>query len=132
MSKTYEDLKRAEQMVHGGTFVGAGLHIKGEIAGDEDVVVEGSVDGTLKLPNATLTVRPNGKVKAGVSAHSVIVYGEVNGNVAARDRIEIKKEGSVVGDLTTARIIIDDGATFKGSIEIIRDTDKPLAKGQAS
>lgn len=122
MSKTYDELKSAEQMVHGGTIVSAGLHIRGEISGDEDVLVEGSVDGSFLLPTGLLTVRSSGKLKANISASAVIIYGEVTGKIAARDRIEIKKEASVVGDLRAARIIIEDGATIKGSIEVVRES----------
>lgn len=128
MSKTYDDLKRAEQLVHGSTVVGAGLCIKGEISGDEDVLVEGIVEGNLQLRNGVLTVRPDGKIQANIVAQAVVVYGDVKGNIAARDRIEIKKDGSVTGDLTTGRIIIDDGATFKGAIEIVREISEPVAR----
>jgi len=128
LSKTYDDLKRAEQLVHGSTVVGAGLRIKGEILADEDVLVEGLVEGNLQLRNGVLTVRPDGKIQANIAAQAVVVYGDVKGNIAARDRIEIKKDGSVTGDLTTDRIIIDDGATFKGAIEIVRETSEPVAR----
>jgi cytoskeletal protein CcmA (bactofilin family) len=117
LSKTYDDLRRAEQLVHGGTIVSSGLHIKGEISGSEDVLVEGSVDGTFELPSGLLTVRLNGKMKANISAQAIVIHGEVEGNIAARDRIEIKKDGSVVGDVKTPRLIIEDGAAFNGAVE---------------
>jgi len=112
--------------------VGASLHIKGEISGNEDLHVDGSIEGSIQLQERKLTVGPSGKVTADVVAREVVVYGSSEGNVRAGDRIEIKKDGSVVGELTTARIIIEDGAHFKGSIEIDRnvsdispDLDKP-------
>jgi cytoskeletal protein CcmA (bactofilin family) len=112
--------------------VGAGLHIKGEISGNEDLHVDGSIEGSIQLEGRTLTVGASGKVTAEVVAREVVVHGSVKGNVRASDRIEIKKDASVVGELTTARIIIADGAHFKGSIEIDRkasdlgpDLDKP-------
>lgn len=98
--------------------LGASLHVKGEITGHEDLLVDGSVEGLIQLEDRKLTVGASAKVNADVVAREVVVYGNVKGNLRARDRIEIKKDGSVVGDLTTARIMIEDGAYFKGSIEI--------------
>ncbi|HET9402850.1 MAG TPA: polymer-forming cytoskeletal protein [Candidatus Acidoferrales bacterium] len=98
--------------------LGASLHVKGEITGHEDLLVDGSVEGLIQLEDRKLTVGASAKVSADVVAREVVVYGNVKGNLRARDRIEIKKDGSVVGDLTTARIMIEDGAYFKGSIEI--------------
>ncbi len=118
----------------GGTArLGASLHVKGEITGHEDLLVDGSVEGLIQLEDRKLTVGSTAKVSADVVAREVVVYGSVKGNLRARDRIEIKKDGSVVGDLTTARIMIEDGAYFKGSIEIDKaaenaghsDLDKP-------
>jgi cytoskeletal protein CcmA (bactofilin family) len=103
----------------GGTArLGASLHVKGEITGNEDLAIDGSVEGLVHLEDRKLTVGASARVTADVIAREVVVYGNVKGNLRARDRIEIKKDGSVVGDLTTARIMIEDGAYFKGSIEI--------------
>jgi cytoskeletal protein CcmA (bactofilin family) len=103
----------------GGTArLGASLHIKGEISGNEDLQIDGSVEGLVQLDDRKLTVGASARVTADLVAREVVVYGNVKGNLRARDRIEIKKDGSVVGDLTTARIMIEDGAYFKGSIEI--------------
>ncbi|MFZ0637810.1 MAG: polymer-forming cytoskeletal protein [Candidatus Acidiferrales bacterium] len=98
--------------------LGQSLHFKGEISGNEDLHVDGSVEGLIHLDDRKLVVGASAKVTADVIAREVVVYGNVKGNLQARDRIEIKKDGSVVGDLTTARIMIEDGAYFKGSIEI--------------
>ncbi|HTS12917.1 MAG TPA: polymer-forming cytoskeletal protein [Candidatus Limnocylindrales bacterium] len=103
--------------------LGASLHIKGEITGNEDLQIDGSVEGLVQLEDRKLTVGASAKVTADIIAREVIVYGNVKGNLRARDRIEIKKDGSVVGDLTTARIMIEDGAYFKGSIEIDKAGD---------
>jgi cytoskeletal protein CcmA (bactofilin family) len=110
----------------GGTTarLGASLHIKGEISGNEDLQIDGSVEGLVQLDDRKLTVGASARVTADLIAREVIVYGNVKGNLRARDRIEIKKDGSVVGDLTTARIMIEDGAYFKGSIEIDKAGDK--------
>jgi len=103
----------------GGTArLGASLHVKGEITGNEDLSIDGSVEGLVHLEDRKLTIGASARVTADVIAREVVVYGNVKGNLRARDRIEIKKDGSVVGDLTTARIMIEDGAYFKGSIEI--------------
>ena len=98
--------------------LGQSLHFKGEISGNEDLQVDGNVEGLIHLEDRKLVVGANAKVTADVIAREVVVFGNVKGNLQARDRIEIKKDGSVVGDLTTARIMIEDGAYFKGSIEI--------------
>ena len=120
MSKTYDDLKLAEQLQRASGVVSAGLRVKGEISGNEDLLVNGIVECPIQLEEKMLTVGPSGKLTANAVAREVIVFGEVKGNLVARDRIQIKKEGSVVGDLTTGRIVIEDGANFKGSIEIVR------------
>ncbi len=101
--------------------VGPSLHIKGEISGNEDLELHGSVEGTVTLEERKLTVGASARVSADLVAREIVVYGSVKGNLRGRDRIEIKKDGSVVGDLSTARIMIEDGAYFKGSIEIIRE-----------
>src|SRR5271168_182668 len=103
--------------------LGASLHIKGEITGNEDLAIDGSVEGLIQLEERKLTIGASARVTADVIAREVVVYGNVKGNLRARDRIEIKKDGSVVGDLTTARISIEDGAYFKGSIEIDKTGD---------
>src|ERR1700733_14012199 len=113
--------------------LGASLHVKGEITGNEDLAIDDSVEGVVQLGDRKLTIGASAKLSADVIAREVVVYGNVKGNLRARDRIEIKKDGSVVGDLTTARIMIEDGAYFKGSIEIDKagdsstdhDLDKP-------
>jgi cytoskeletal protein CcmA (bactofilin family) len=103
--------------------LGASLHVKGEITGNEDLSIDGTVEGLVQLEERKLTVGASAKVTADIIAREVVVYGNVKGNLRARDRIEIKKDGSVVGDLTTARIMIEDGAYFKGSIEIDKGGD---------
>jgi len=104
--------------------LGASLHVKGEITGSEDLLVDGSVEGLIQLDERKLTVGATAKLTADIIAREVVVYGSVKGNLRAKDRIEIKKDGSVNGDLTTARIMIEDGAYFKGSIEIDKSAEK--------
>src|ERR1700741_3829199 len=102
----------------------ASLHVKGEITGNEDLHIDGTVEGLVHLEDRRLMIGPSAKVTADIIAREVAVFGNVKGNLRARDRIEIKKDGSVVGDLTTARIMIEDGAYFKGSIEIDRNASE--------
>jgi cytoskeletal protein CcmA (bactofilin family) len=104
--------------------LGSSLHVKGEITGNEDLLIDGSVEGLVQLDEKKLTVGATAKVTADIIAREVVVYGTVKGNLRAKDRIEIKKDGSVNGDLTTARIMIEDGAYFKGSIEIDKSSEK--------
>jgi cytoskeletal protein CcmA (bactofilin family) len=113
LSKASDELKRA----HGGR-IAAGLHVQGQISGNEDLVVDGIVDGPIQLAGCSLTVGEKGKVTGNIAAREVVVQGSVTGNVQASDRVEIKASGSIAGDIATARIIINDGAHFKGSIEI--------------
>jgi cytoskeletal protein CcmA (bactofilin family) len=104
--------------------LGPSLHLKGEISGSEDLLIDGSVEGIVQLEKQKLTLGPTSQVKADIIAGDVIVGGNLKGNVRAGSRIEIKKDGSVTGDLTTPQISIEDGASFKGSIEIERRAEK--------
>src|SRR3989442_15927239 len=114
-----------EATAYGATArLGSSLHVKGEISGNEDLYMEGTVEGLVHLDERKLTVGATAKLTADVIAGEVIVYGSVKGNVRGKGKIEIKKEGSVNGDLTTAQIIIEDGAYFKGSIEIEKSAEK--------
>jgi len=100
--------------------IGASLEIKGIITGKEDLQIDGKVDGPISLEGQRLTVGRTGRVNSQIAAQEVIVYGNITGNLVARDRVEIKKDASVTGDIATARIGIEDGAHFKGRIEIDR------------
>ena len=112
--------------------VGSSLHVKGEISGNDDLYVDGTVEGLVQLDERKLTVGTTAKLTADIIAGEVVVYGNVKGKVRAKDRIEIKKDGSVDGDLTTAQIMIEDGAYFKGSIEIERSAEKEADKNVSS
>lgn len=105
-------------------WLGSSLHVNGEISGDEDLRIDGSVEGLIQLDKWKLTVGATAKLAADINARDVVVYGYVKGNVRAKGRIVIKKDGSVSGNLTTAQIMIEDGADFKGSIEIDRSAEK--------
>jgi len=109
----------------------SGLHVKGDIDGNEDLVIDGTVDGQIRLSERKLTLGPAAKVTADIHARDVVVYGYVKGNIRATGRMEIKKHGSVIGNLTTAQITIEDGADFKGSIEIERGGATPKEAEQS-
>lgn len=113
-------------------WLGSGLHVKGDITGTEDLLIDGSVEGQVELDERKLTVGPTARVTADINARHVVVYGFVKGNIHAKGRIEIKKDGSVIGNLTTAQIMIEDGADFKGSIEIDRGEPKLADKNVSS
>jgi cytoskeletal protein CcmA (bactofilin family) len=103
--------------------LGSSLEIKGKIAGEEDLQIDGKVEGPISLPGQRLTIGRTGRVHSEITAREVIVHGNITGNLLAQERVEIKKDASVIGDITTARISIEDGAQFKGRIEI--DRGKP-------
>jgi cytoskeletal protein CcmA (bactofilin family) len=92
----------------------------GQIFSREDLYVDGELEGTVEALEHKLTIGPNGTLKAGVKAREVVVLGSIQGNVEAADKIEIRKDARLVGDIRTARIIIEDGAYFKGSIDIVK------------
>jgi cytoskeletal protein CcmA (bactofilin family) len=105
-------------LARGSARLGASLQIKGHITGTEDLQIDGKVDGPISLRGHGLTVGPAAQLTSEIHAREVVVYGKVVGNVHARDRVDVKSDGSVVGDISTARISIEDGAQFKGRIEI--------------
>ena len=105
--------------------IGASLEIKGRISGEEDLQIDGKVEGPVALRGHRLTVGRSGQLNSEVAARELVVYGKVTGNINASDRVEIKKDGAVIGDIQTARISIEDGAIFKGRIEIDRPGSKP-------
>ena len=98
--------------------IGKSIVMKGELSGSEDLAVEGTVEGTIELRDNVLTIGPNGRVKAQVFAKTVIVLGIVNGDITASERIDIREEGSVDGNIVSPRVAIADGAHFRGSVDI--------------
>jgi cytoskeletal protein CcmA (bactofilin family) len=109
----------------GSATIGKAVMVKGQIFSREDLVIDGEVEGTVELHEHKLTVGPNGKVAAGVKAREIVVLGSIHGNVEAADKIDIRKDAKLVGDIKTARIVIEDGAYFKGSIDITKGESKP-------
>jgi cytoskeletal protein CcmA (bactofilin family) len=100
--------------------IGKSVVIKGELNGSEDLTIEGHVEGTIQLKDHVLTIGPNGRIKAQVFAKAVIVLGEVTGNVTASDKVDIRDNGSVDGDIVAPRVAIAEGAHFRGSVDMQR------------
>jgi cytoskeletal protein CcmA (bactofilin family) len=100
--------------------LGKSVIVKGQIFSREDLTIDGEVDGSVEMQEHRLTIGPNGKVIASVKAREVIVLGTLHGNVETSDKLEIRKDAKLVGDIKTARIVIEDGAYFKGSVDILR------------
>jgi len=111
--------------------IGKSVVIKGELSGSEDLTIEGQVEGKIELRQNILTIGPNAKIKAQVFAKTVIVQGEVHGNVTAAERVDIRDNGSVDGDLSAPRVAIADGAHFRGSIDMQRQGAKSDGKPEA-
>ena len=114
--------------------IGKSVVIKGELNGSEDLTIEGHVEGTIQLREHVLTIGPNGKIKAQVFAKSVIVLGEVTGNVSASDKVDIRDNGSVEGNIVAPRVAIAEGAHFRGSVDMqhkpepVKPSDPPKAE----
>jgi len=105
--------------------ISKGLFVKGEISGTESLYIDGKVEGAINLPGNRVTIGRNGTVGANVTAREVVVMGKVRGNVTASDRVDIRAEGALSGDVSAARISIEDGAFFKGGIDIRKADAKP-------
>lgn len=106
--------------------IGKSVVIKGQLFAREDLYIDGEIEGSVEMLEHRLTVGPNGRIMAGVHAREIVVLGTVHGNVEASDKIEIRKEAKLLGDIRTVRIVIEDGAFFKGSIDIVK-TEPPKA-----
>jgi cytoskeletal protein CcmA (bactofilin family) len=104
----------------GAATIGKAVKIAGQIYSKEDLYVDGEIEGTVELLEHKITIGPHGSVRAGIKAREVVALGTIQGNVEAVERIEIRKDAKLVGDIKTARIIIEDGAYFKGSIDIVK------------
>ena len=107
--------------------IGKSVVIKGELNGSEDLTIEGHVEGTIQLRDHVLTIGPNGRIKAQVFAKSVIVLGEVTGNVTATEKVDIRDKGSVDGDIISPRVAIAEGAHFRGSVDMQRKAETKSA-----
>jgi cytoskeletal protein CcmA (bactofilin family) len=107
------------------THIGKAIQFKGEISGNEDVYIDGKMEGIISLPGQAVTVGPNGDVRASANLREILIQGKLEGSVAARERVEIAATGAVNGELTTARISVQDGAFFKGKIDVVKAKEEP-------
>jgi len=107
--------------------IGKSVVIKGDLSGSEDLYIDGQVEGSIDLRHHSLTVGPNGNVKAGISAKSIIIQGKVDGSLTASDRLDLRKSAVVTGDVTTQRIAIEEGAFLKGKVDIQKEAGKGAA-----
>ena len=119
-------------MEKGPVNIGKSVVIKGELTGSEDLTIEGHVEGKIELRQNVLTIGPNGKIKAQVFAKSVVILGEVTGNVTASEKVDLRDNGSVDGDIAAPRVAIAEGAHFRGSIDMQRTGAKGESKPAAS
>jgi cytoskeletal protein CcmA (bactofilin family) len=114
--------------------LGKSVVIKGELSASEDLTVYGQMEGSIKLPDHTLTIGPHANIKAGIAARVVVIMGAVAGNVTAREKVEIKATGSVTGDIVSSRLVVADGGYLRGKVEMSdarpsRRSDHPPALG---
>ena len=117
----------------GSAALGKNVTVKGQIFAREDLTIDGEVEGTVECHEHRLTIGPNARVQAGLKAREIIIQGSIQGNVDATDKIDIKKEAKLVGDIKTSRIVIEDGAYFKGSIDISKpNAGKPQTQAAGS
>jgi cytoskeletal protein CcmA (bactofilin family) len=110
--------------------IGQSIHIKGELTGNEDLTIEGKVEGKVFLKDHNLTVGANGKIVAEIQAKTVMVLGEITGNITADDKVEVAATGTMRGDIQAPRVVLADGAKFKGSIDM--DGTKAVRPASAS
>jgi cytoskeletal protein CcmA (bactofilin family) len=110
----------AAEPARGVAAIGKSVMIKGQILSREDLYLDGEMEGTVEVPEHRLTIGPHAKLQASIRAREVVVLGSVNGNVEAIEKIDIRKDARLVGDIKTGGIVIEDGAFFKGSIDIVR------------
>ena len=112
------------QPAQGAATIGKNVTITGQIYSREDLFVDGEVEGSIDLAENRLTIGPNGKIKAGIHAREVVIIGAVEGNVEATEKVDIRKDARLKGDIKTSRIVIEDGAVFKGAIDIVKAEPK--------
>ena len=131
MAPPQKEVRPVEAIVKGENFradvahIGKSVVIKGELSASEDLYLDGEVEGSIELREHSLIVGPHGRVRANVHSRDIVVHGKVDGNVSGTERVELKKSAILNGDISTQRIVIEDGAFFKGSIDIQKDAIKP-------
>jgi len=106
--------------------IGKSVVLRGELTGNEDLYLDGEVEGNINLRDHKLVIGPNGKIKATITARDVVLHGNVTGNITASERVELKRSCTLTGDVTTQRIVIEDGAFFKGAIDIKENKEREV------
>ncbi len=109
----------------GTAHIGKSVIVKGELSGSEDLYLDGEVEGMIELHGHSLVIGPNGRVRARIQARDVIIHGKIDGNVQAMERVELRQSAVVVGDIVTRRIVMEEGAYFKGKIDVQKEAPKP-------
>jgi len=117
---------------HEVAHIGKAVLIKGELSGSEDLYLDGEVEGTIELHQNCLTIGPNARIRAHVNAREVIIHGKVDGDIQGSERVELKRSAVLVGDIRAQRVAVEDGAYFKGSIDVQRGEGKSEAKANAA
>ena len=112
-----------------GSSIGRTVKLKADILGDEDLRIDGELEGKIVLPKSNVTVGPSGKVQADVQAKSIVIEGKIHGNLQASEKIDIRKTGTLEGDIVTVGISIEEGAMFRGSVDIVRRDQVPANVG---
>jgi len=126
MPQGRSDSPRVTAPVGGPAHLGRSVIIKGELTGSEDLYVDGTLEGTIQLPGSNLTVGPNGRVRAGIHARGVIIEGKVDGDIEASERVELRKTAVLMGSIVTQRVVIEDGAYFKGGVDVKKAAPAPI------
>ncbi len=101
--------------------IGKSVIVKGELSGSEDLYLDGEVEGSIDLQGHSLIIGPHGRVRANVHARDIVVHGKVDGNLQGTERVELRKSAILAGDIVTQRIVIEDGAYFKGAVDVQRE-----------
>jgi cytoskeletal protein CcmA (bactofilin family) len=127
---TYTPVKSSSAPIEQAS-IGRSLVIKGEVSGGESLYIDGRIEGTINIPEHRVTIGRNGVVSADVNAREVVIMGKVNGNVICSDRLDIRSEGSVTGDVVTQRISVEDGANLRGSVQVQASEQKKPQPQQA-
>ncbi len=123
-----EALKPVDNFRADVAHIGKSVLVKGELSGSEDLYLDGEVEGSIELRDHSLIVGPHGRVRANIHAKDVVVHGKVDGNIRGTERVELKKSAVLVGDISTQRIIVEEGAFFKGAVDVQKETTKPEPK----
>ena len=116
----------------GSTVIGKSITIRGELSGSEDLFVDGTVDGSITVTDGRITIGPNGRVKANLVARDVVIFGQVSGNVQASASVDLRQSAALKGDITAARLAIEENATIQGKADLTRGTQGAGGSGAAN